>query len=101
MCHVVCLAFSACKLVRSWWTGTSLCLRCSLFVVKAEKTHYLAEACNVEASLAAAYKDAWLEMVSAVMTRGVGMEKYRNLDFFALSRVPDPFLLESCLESIC
>ena len=70
-------------------------------VVKAEKTHYLAEACNVEASLAAADKDAWLEMVSAVTTRGVGMEKYRNLEFFALSRVPDAFLLESCLESIC
>lgn len=70
-------------------------------VVKAEKTRYLAEACHAGASLAAADKDAWLEMVSAVMTRGVGMEKYRNLDFFALSRVPDPFLLESGLESIC
>lgn len=55
----------------------------------------------MEASLAAADKDAWLEMVSAVMTRGVGMEKYRNLKLFASSRVPDPFLLESCLESIC
>ena len=70
-------------------------------VVKAEKARYLAEACHAGASLAAADKDAWLEMVSAVMTRGVGMEKYRNLDFLALSRVPDPFLLGSCLESIC
>lgn len=47
----------------------------------------------MEASLAAADKDAWLEMVSAVMTRGVGMEKYRNLKTFCLKQSPRSFPL--------
>lgn len=35
-----------------------------------QRKYVILLACNVEGNLAAADKDAWLEMVSAVMTRG-------------------------------
>lgn len=103
MCHVVCLlnlllkcikkknqivAFSACKSCGSVDRGP-LCGSGVVFVVKAEKIRYLAEACNVEAAMPD--KDAWLEMVSAVVT--LNRDEKENLKTFCLKQSPRSFPL--------
>lgn len=80
---------------------TFLCPKFSFFVNKTELDIILLRHVMWEQARLLTKNHAWLGMFFLLWSAGEGIEKYWNLEFFALIRVPDPILTESRSESTC